>query len=121
MHIHPLGDVHNKVHIGIVVVIWASRNLIEVLVTARVLSNGLAYFDILISHPDVVRIGLQIFWCCHHRKLYGSLVAEGFVGPFSHRSNFFDCSNAVVRNQNLQKASVDHFCQLTQKGQYVQM
>jgi hypothetical protein len=61
----------------------------------------LSYLYILIRHSNIVCIRLQIFRCSHHRKLYRPLVTEGFVGPFSHRPDFFDCGNTIVGNENL--------------------
>ena len=61
----------------------------------------LSYLYILIRHSNIVCIRLQIFRCSHHCKLYRPLVAEGFVGPFSHRPDFLDCGNTIVGNENL--------------------
>jgi hypothetical protein len=61
----------------------------------------LSYLYILIRHSNIVCIRLQIFRCSHHCKLDCPLVAEGFVGPFSHGPDFFDCGNAIVGNENL--------------------
>ena len=65
-------------------------------------SHFWTYLNILIRHSDVISIGGQILWRSHHRELDGSLVSEGLVCPFSHRSNLFDGRNTVVRNENLE-------------------
>ena len=62
-----------------------------------------SYLNILICHSNIVCVRVQIFWCSHHGKLYRPLVAEGFVGPFSYRSDLFDCCDTVVGNENLAK------------------
>ena len=70
------------------------------------------YLNILIRHSDVISIGGQIFWRCHHSELNGSLVSESLVCPFSHRSDLFDSRNTVVRNENLksvQSATTPNF------------
>lgn len=82
--IHPLGNIYDQLHIGVVVVVGAAR-----------------HFDVVVCHSDVVCVGLQIFGRGHDRKLDGALVAERLVSPFSNRSDFLDGSNAVVGNQNL--------------------
>jgi len=65
------------------------------------LSLFLAYLNILICHSNIIRVCLQIFRCGHHCELDGPLVAEGFVGPFSYRSNLFYRSDTVVSNKHL--------------------
>ena len=61
------------------------------------------HLNVLISHSYVVCICCQIFRSGHHGELYGPLVQKGFVGPFPYRSYLFDCSNAVVCNEHLQR------------------
>jgi len=56
----------------------------------------MAYLDILICHPDVVRIGSQIFWRRHDGELDRPFIAEGLVCPFSYGSDFLDSRNTVV-------------------------
>jgi hypothetical protein len=63
-----------------------------------------AYLNILIRHPNVVRICLQILRSGHHCELDCPLVAEGFVGPFPHGSDLLDRGNTVVRDENLWEA-----------------
>lgn len=65
--IHTLGNINDKLDIGVVVVICAAGD-----------------FDVVISHPDVVGIGLQIFGGGHNGELDGALVAECLVGPFPY-------------------------------------
>lgn len=82
--VHPLSNIHDQLHIGVVVVVGAA-----------------GHFNVVVCHSDVVCVGLQIFGCGHDRELDGALIAERLVGPFSNRSDFLDGSNAVVGNQNL--------------------
>lgn len=82
--VHPLGDIHDQLHVGVVVVVGASR-----------------HFNVVVCHSDVVCVGLQILGGGHDGELDGALVAECLVRPFSNRSDFLDGSNAVVGNQNL--------------------
>jgi hypothetical protein len=44
---------------------------------------------------------VQIFGCSHHCELDSALVAEGFVGPFSHGSDLFDSCDTVIGDENL--------------------
>ena len=62
------------------------------------------YFNIFISHSDVVSVGTQIFRSSHHSELDGSLVAKGLVCPFSNWANLFDGGNTVVSDKNLMKS-----------------
>ena len=64
-------------------------------------ANTVSYLNILICHSNEVCICVQIFRCSHHSELYRPLVAEGFVGPFSHRPDLLDSCDAVVGNENL--------------------
>lgn len=82
--VHPLGDIHDQLHVGVVVVVGASR-----------------HFNVVVCHSDVVCVGLQILGGGHDGELDGALVAECLVRPFSNRSDFLDGSNTVVGNQNL--------------------
>lgn len=82
--VHPLGNIDDQFHIGVVVVVGAAR-----------------HFNVVVCHSDVVRVGLQIFGGGHDRELNGALVAERLVSPFSNRSDLLNGSNAVVGNQNL--------------------
>lgn len=82
--VHPLSNIHDQLHIGVVVVIGAAGHL-----------------NVVICHSDVVCVGLQIFGGGHDRELDGALVAECLVSPFSNRSDFLDGSDTVVGNQNL--------------------
>lgn len=100
MNPHPLGHVHYQLDVGIVVVIGASGDLVE-LGTCSERRILLSYLDILVRHTNVVCIGLQILWCRHNSELYGSLVSERLVRPFSYASDFFDRRNSVVGNEDL--------------------
>lgn len=86
MHVHPLSDINNQLHIGIIMVICAAGNL-----------------DVVIRHADVVCIGLQIFRGGHHSELDGPLVAEGLVGPFPDGPDLLDSGDTVVRDKYLMK------------------
>ena len=113
MYVHPLSNVHDEFHVGIVVVVRASRDLRGIssaksqayvfegyCIALQVLQN-VTYLDILICHSDIVGIGFQIFRRSHDRKLNCSLVPKCLVSPFSYRSNFLDRCNSVVGNQDL--------------------
>ena len=84
MNVHPLSNIHNQLHVGVVVVVGPAGNL-----------------DVVVCHANIVCVRLQILGGCHDGELDGALVAECFVRPFSNRSDFLDGSNTVVGNQNL--------------------
>lgn len=84
MYVHALCNIDDQFDVCIVVIVCSSRDL-----------------DVLICHPDIICICVQIFWCSHHRELDSSLIAESLVGPFPHRSNLLDCRNTIVGNQDL--------------------
>lgn len=86
MDIHALGNIHNQLDIGIVVVVCASGNL-----------------DVVVCHSNVICVGLQIFGSGHDSEVNGPLVAECLVSPFSNRSNLLDGGDTVVGDQNLPK------------------
>lgn len=86
MNVHPFGNVDDKLNIGIIIIIGASRHL-----------------NILVGHANVVRICLQIFGSCHHCKLDRSLVPKGFVGPFPYGPDFLDGGDTIVGNEYLPK------------------
>lgn len=88
MNTHSLRNVNNQLDVGVVIIIRAP-----------------GYLHVLISHPDVVCICLQIFRCCHHRELNCALIAENFVGPFSYGSNLLDSRNTVVGDEDLKTVS----------------
>lgn len=67
VYAHALGNVDDKLDIGIVVVVCATRNL-----------------DVMVGHPDVVGVRLEIFRGSHDGELDGALVAERLVGPFPY-------------------------------------
>lgn len=84
MDVHPLGNIHDQLHICVVVVVGAA-----------------GHFNVVVCHSDVVCVGLEIFGGGHDCELDGALVAERLVSPFSNRSDFLDGSNAIVGNQDL--------------------
>ena len=71
MHIHPLGNVHDQLDIGIIVIVRAARNLqpncqpwIRFFICPNILPNlvvsqtaEITDLNILIGHPNVVCIG----------------------------------------------------------------
>ncbi len=81
MDVHALGNVDDELDIGVVVVVCATGDL-----------------DVVVRHPDVIGIGLKIFWRGHHCELDGPLVVELLVRPFSYRPNLLDGSDTVVGN-----------------------
>jgi hypothetical protein len=89
VHVHSFGNIDDELDVGVVVVVGATGNL-----------------DVVICHPDVVGVGLQILGRGHDCELDGPLVAEHLVGPFSHRADFLDGGNAVVGDQHLLGAAL---------------
>lgn len=87
MHVHALGNVNDKLHICVIVVISAPRD-----------------FHILISHADVICVGLQVLWGGHDSELNRSLIAERLICPFPYRADLLDSSNSIVRNEYLRQA-----------------
>jgi hypothetical protein len=79
-----LRDVHNKVDIGVIVVVGSTRD-----------------FYISVSHPDVFGIDSQILWRGHDGEFDCALGTKGLVGPFSNRSDLLDGGNTVVCDQDL--------------------
>ena len=127
MNIHPLGDVHDELDVGVIVVVGTSRHLFARRAISRVLSTGTSpaplrgkpemlssalctHLNILISHSNVIRICSEVFWRSHHSKLDGPLVAEGFVGPFSDRSYLFHSCDTVVGYEDLDESDVRAKC-----------
>jgi hypothetical protein len=45
---------------------------------------SIAYFDVVISHSNVICVGLEIFWSSHDCEVDGPLVAKCLVRPFSY-------------------------------------
>lgn len=93
MDVHALSNIHNQLHVCVVIVIRASRDLY-----------------ILVRHPNVVGICSQIFWGGHDGELDRPLVAEGLVGPFPHGSDLLDCRNTIVGNQDLRRVLAKRSC-----------
>jgi hypothetical protein len=85
MYAHSLRNINDQFHVGVVVVVRAT-----------------GYLHVLICHPNVVGIRLEIFWCRHDGKLYCPLISKCVVCPFSHRSNLFDRCNTVIGNEHLE-------------------
>jgi hypothetical protein len=69
-------------------------------------AESVAYLNILVCHPDVIRICLQILWCGHDGKLYRPLISKRLVRPFSHTADFLYGRNTVVRNKDLEVAQL---------------
>jgi hypothetical protein len=84
MDASSLSDIDNKVDVGVVVVVASSW-----------------HFDESISHPNVLCVDSQIFRCRHDGELYGSLVAERLVRPFSNGSDLLDSGDTVVGDEDL--------------------
>lgn len=120
VYIHPLSNVNNQFHVGIIIIICAPRNLrfyvslscprstiekaqVEAMISSYAfdVKYHFPYLDILISHSYIVCICLQIFRRGHHGELNRPLVSKHFVGPFSYRSNFFDRCDSIISDENL--------------------
>lgn len=86
MDVHTLGHVDNELDVCVVVVICAARD-----------------FDVVVSHADVVGVGLQILWGGHDGEVDGALVAKRLIRPFSDGSDLLDGGNTVVGNENLRR------------------
>lgn len=69
----------------------------------------MTHLNVLIRHTNVVRIGVEILRCCHHRKLNSPFISKGLICPFSYRSDFFHRGNAIVRNKHLDFHTVISF------------
>jgi hypothetical protein len=82
--VHALRNIHNHLHVRIIIIVRAARHL-----------------DVVVRHADVVRVGRQVLWRGHDGELDGALIAEGLVGPFPHRADLLDCGNTVIGNQDL--------------------
>lgn len=62
---------------------------------------GSAHLNILVGHPDVVGISVQVFRRGHDGELYGPLIAKGLVGPFPDGPDLLDGSDPIVCDQYL--------------------
>ena len=71
-----LGDIDDNVDVRVVVVVRASGNL-----------------DVLVRHPDVVGVDLEILRRGHDDEFDGALRTERLVSPFSDRTDFFYSSD----------------------------
>ncbi|CAN8023057.1 unnamed protein product, partial [Ixodes persulcatus] len=78
---HPLGNVQDKVHVGIVVVVRAARHRHTVVRQLDVLCTRGTMHAIAPHHDD---------------KADGLVVAEHLVRPSSNGAHAFYCRNAVV-------------------------
>lgn len=108
MDVHTFGDVNNQLNVCIIVVVCATRNLrresLAIALCVGFLASLLgvsAYLNILISHTNIIGVCLQIFRSGHDCELNGTLVTERLVGPFSHGTDFLDCGNTIVGNEDL--------------------
>lgn len=112
MYIHTLGNIDDKLDVGIIIVVGAPRYLVKSsqppidLEQRQTTSEMLwpTYLHVLVCHAYVVGIGLQILRGSHDRKLNGPFISERLVGPFSDRPDLFDCRDTVVCNQNLERS-----------------
>jgi hypothetical protein len=84
MDVHALRNIDDQLDIGVVVVVSATWDL-----------------DVVVSHADVVCIGLQILGRGHNSEMDSPLVTKDLICPFSHGADFLDGGNTVVRNQDL--------------------
>mmetsp|Transcript_48480 Transcript_48480/g.113585 ORF Transcript_48480/g.113585 Transcript_48480/m.113585 type:complete len:411 (-) Transcript_48480:359-1591(-) len=84
-----LGDLHDQIHIGIVVDVLSSRN-----------------FDIGICQPNELGICLQILWSCHDNKLEGIVQAKLQVSPLTQGKDGFCGGHAIVCNKPLSQDSL---------------
>jgi hypothetical protein len=86
MHPRSLADIHDEIHIGVIVVIAST-----------------GYLDVPIRHPDVLRIDPQILRGGHDGKLDRAFVPKGLIGPFPDRTYLFDGGNTVVGDEDLRR------------------
>jgi len=84
-----LSNVHNKVDIGVIVVVGSTGN-----------------FNISISHPDVFGVNSQILRRSHDGEFDCTLGTESLVGPFSDGSNLLDSGDTVVCDKDLVVSAV---------------
>ena len=84
MHSRPLRNIHNQIHIGVVIIVRSARHL-----------------DISVRHPDVLCIYAQVLGSSHDGELNLSVRAEGLVGPFADGTDFFDGSDTIIGNKYL--------------------
>ena len=84
MHVHALRHVDNQLDVGVVVVVGSAGHL-----------------DVLVGHPDVLGVGLQVLGRRHDGELDGALIAKRLVRPLAHAADLLDRRNAVVGNQHV--------------------
>lgn len=83
------SDIDNNVDVGVIVVITSSWN-----------------FDVLIGHPDVISVDLEILRGSHYDEFDSSFRTESLVCPFSNRANFFDGSDTWIDSEIITSAQV---------------
>lgn len=104
MHPHPLRHINNQLDIRIVVIIRPPRYLSPSSVPIIPLLHfqlTSTHLNILIRHPNIIRIRLQILRRRHHRKLYRPLIPKRLVRPLPNTTDLLNRRNTVVRNQHL--------------------
>ena len=84
MNACTLGNIDNKVDIGVIVVVGSTWN-----------------FNISISHPDVFGVNSQILGRGHDGEFDCTFGTESLVRPFSDRSDLLDGGDTVVCDQDL--------------------
>jgi len=82
----PLRNIHDQLNVGVIVVIGPTGDL-----------------NVLIGHPDIVGVGLEILRRGHDGELDGPLISERFICPFSHGANLFNGGDAIISNENLHR------------------
>lgn len=84
LNLTPNGDIHDELHIGVIVVVGAP-------------GDG----HVVVGHLDVLGVGLEILRRYHDDESHGPLVLEHLVRPATHRPHTFDGCDAVVGYQHL--------------------
>jgi hypothetical protein len=67
------SDIDNDIDVGVIVVVRSSRN-----------------FNVLIGHPNVVGVDLEILRGSHHDEFDSAFGTKSFVSPFPDRTNLLD-------------------------------
>ena len=111
MNLHSLSNIDNQWHIGVIIVIRSSWNLSihqsQFQFLGNLPSKG-TYLNILIRHPDVVCIRLQILRCGHNSKLYSPFVTKRLKRPFPNTSNLLDRGDSIVGDEDLSRG-ISHY------------
>src|SRR5258708_2215097 len=79
MNASSLGHIDDQVNIGVIIVVGTPRN-----------------FDVLVCHPDILGIDLQIVGGSHHRKFDCALASKRLVAPLPNGSNFFHGGDTLM-------------------------